>query len=130
MSVCYAFKDQILNQRRLKISSYIPYAAVSVLETSELLMPYRLLYSGDFDECVMSCRRLTSGREIGLYSATTTSPKHSPSTRSQWQLPWQFCVTAVRDSFPPDPVFRGGGFSLPIYSATSVFDDSQFYSFL
>lgn len=60
----------------------------------------------------MVCRRLKSGSEIGLYSATVASPKRSASRPSQKQLPWLFCVTAVRDSFPPDPLFREGYFQI------------------
>lgn len=73
----------------------------------------RLTKPGDMDECVMTCRCVKSDREIGLYFATTESPKHSshhspPPSRDQSNLPWQFCVTAVRDNFPPDPDFREG----------------------
>ncbi|KAL5103024.1 Vacuolar protein sorting-associated protein 13D [Taenia crassiceps] len=78
----------------------------------------RLTNSGDFDECVMVCRRLKSGSEIGLYSATVASPKRSASRSAQKQLPWLFCVTAVRDSFPPDPLFREVSLVLPGHHLT------------
>lgn len=87
----------------------------------------RLLKPGDFEECAMSCRCLKSGSEIGLYSATTASAKralNSPS-ESQRTSSWQFCVTAVRDEFPPDPIFREGKicrfFLLPFLSSNSYF---------
>ncbi|KAH9277961.1 Vacuolar protein sorting-associated protein 13D [Echinococcus granulosus] len=78
----------------------------------------RLTNPGDFDECVMVCRRLKSGSEIGLYSATVASPKHSTVGSAQKQLPWLFCVAAVRDSFPPDPLFREVSLVLPGHHLT------------
>ncbi|KAL5964251.1 Vacuolar protein sorting-associated protein 13D [Taenia solium] len=78
----------------------------------------RLTNPGEFDECVMVCRRLKSGSEIGLYSATVASPKRSTSRSPQKQLPWLFCVTAVRDSFPPDPLFREVSLVLPGHHLT------------
>lgn len=70
----------------------------------------RISKPGEFDECVMSCRCLKSGRDIGPYSANSVSSQHSLNlpSKAQSALPWQFCVTTVRDAFPPDPGFREG----------------------
>ncbi len=74
--------------------------------TPEEIMDWkRLTKPGDLDECIVGCRRLTSGSEIGLYSATAFDvEKRGQATQ------WQLCVTAARDAFPADPVFRGGSF--------------------
>ncbi|VDM31742.1 unnamed protein product [Hydatigera taeniaeformis] len=87
--------------------------------TLEEVMDWRRLTNpGDFDECVMVCRRLKSGSEIGLYSATVASPNRSTTRPAPRQLPWLFCVTAVRDSFPPDPLFREVSLVLPGHHLT------------
>ncbi|VUZ38865.1 unnamed protein product, partial [Hymenolepis diminuta] len=80
----------------------------------------RLSKPGEFDECVMSCRCLKSNRDIVPYSATSVSSQNSLNLPSKTQsaLPWQFCVTTVRDAFPPDPGFREASVILPGHHLT------------
>uniref|UniRef100_A0A5K3FAP5 SHR-BD domain-containing protein n=1 Tax=Mesocestoides corti TaxID=53468 RepID=A0A5K3FAP5_MESCO len=75
----------------------------------------KLTKSGEADECVVLCRRLRSGSDIGLYSATSGE---SLSRQPDLPSPWQLCVNVVREAFPPDPLFRGGPSVLPGHHVT------------
>ncbi|BHF82327.1 Vacuolar protein sorting-associated protein 13D [Sparganum proliferum] len=103
--------------------------------TKDALNWLNLTKPGDFSECVVVCRRLTSGSQLGLLSATTSADSMTltsglPRTasdcflsqqqqqRSQFKASqddqqsqlrqWQLCVTVVRDAFPPDPLLARG----------------------
>ncbi|VDN96296.1 unnamed protein product [Rodentolepis nana] len=80
----------------------------------------RLSKPGEFNECAMSCRCLKSDRKVGLYSTTLILPRRPPNLLSKFQFssPWQFCLTAVRDAFPPDPAFREASVVLPGHHLT------------